>query len=270
MYRFGITEMHQTCLQEEPLERLRGDEQADDHQPLRESQEAGLMRCDTSQRVPPVPTPAQLDIPVPEQQLGARVSSQKPQQANGVIPDTEEVSPPAAGEPVHGHAIPAAAAPADAVAGVRIGGEVAGQGQQAPPGSQQGEGQAVTDVAGGEQPRESQGMEGLEEQGRSDAFRDDKAADLPRSKAASAPPVRADDRWALQSHLVLIQAVDGGWENKGGRLFSVSQVCLTCSMYCWFWHAIDSNTCRESRRGISKSGEGWLLMCKIVVEGLLA
>ena len=99
---------------------------------------------------------------------------------------------------------------------------MAGQGQQ-------GEGQAVTDVAGGEQPRESQGMEGLEEQGRSDAFRDDKAADLPRSKAASAPPVRADDRWALQSHLVLIQAVDGGWENKGGRLFSVSQVRLACS-----------------------------------------
>ena len=123
-----------------------------------------------------------MELQAPEQlPLDARNSSQNLQQASGVIPDTEEVSPPAAGEPVHCQAPTATAANAGAVAG--IGGEVAGQGQQAPSADRQGEGQAHADVAGGEQPWEGQGMEGLEEQGRSDVectFQDDKVADLTR------------------------------------------------------------------------------------------
>ena len=146
-----------------------------------------------------------MELQAPEQlPLEARNGLQDPLQASGVIPDTEEVSPPTAWEPVHCQAPTATAAPADAAAVAGGGVEVAEQGQPAPSAVQQGEGRVNADVAGAEQPWEGQGMEGLEEQGRSDVectFQDDKVADLTRelsrSKAASVPAAGVDERWML-------------------------------------------------------------------------
>ena len=82
-------------------------------------------------------------LQAPCAQMELQTPDQLPVESRSGLQDTDEVSPLAAGEP---------AAPANAAVEAGGGGE--------------GERQAFADVAGGEQARNGQGLEGLEKQGR--------------------------------------------------------------------------------------------------------